>query len=242
LPFDPGVIQMLVSRTSRRALLAGAGLLLLQMFHPANADTNVALGARVGTVGAGLEFDVGNESFAGRFGYSFLNYDYTLDDTDISYDTKLKINNASLLVDWYVASGSFHLSLGGMGGGVKLGTTGRPTRGTYELNGTLYSGTQVGSITGEIKFGNSLAPYVGVGWGNPVGEAGRVRVLFDVGALYGGTPSVTLNVTCGAAAPQGSAQCGRLQQDALAERRDLEDNVGIARWYPVINFGVSYRF
>lgn len=238
---------MLVSRTCRQALLAGAGLLALQAFNPATADDvdpdiNAAIGLRAGTVGTGLEFDVGNRDFAGRFGYSFLNYDYTLDDTDIRYDTKLKINNASALFDWYVAKGGFHLSLGGMGGGVKLGTTGRPSGGSYELNGHIYPSSQVGSITGRIKFGNSFAPYLGLGWGNPVGTSGRVRFLFDVGAIYGGTPSVSLNVTCGPAAPQGSSACTRLKQDALVEERDLRDDVGLVKWYPVINFGVSYRF
>jgi hypothetical protein len=97
-------------------------------------------------------------------------------------------------------------------------------------------------VGGRVKFGSSFAPYVGLGWGNPVNHAHRLTFLFDVGVIYGGTPSVALNVTCGPAAPQGTPLCTRLQQDAQGERRDLEDNVDLARWYPVVNIGLAYRF
>ncbi len=98
--------------------------------------------------------------------FSYLNFDHTLDDTDVRYDGKLKINNASLLFDWYVTGGNFHLTASATNGGLKLEAVGRPSGGTYELNGTTYTAAQVGSIGGRLKFGNSVAPYLGVGCGN----------------------------------------------------------------------------
>jgi hypothetical protein len=235
---------MLLSRGWRQPLLAAGALLACSAFSTANADeSSIAAAVRVGTPGYGLELDVGfADRFAARLGYSFLDWNHSITDTDLRYDGRLKINNASLLFDWYVTGGGFHITAGATSGGVKVDATGRPSGGTYELNGTTYTAAQVGSISGHVEFGNSVAPYVGVGWGNPIDKAGRLSFLFDIGAMYGGTPDVTLNVTCGTAAPEGTALCTRLKQDVAAEKHDLEDNVELARWYPVVNLGVAYRF
>ena len=234
---------MIGFRSCRPVLFVGAGLAAVLAFQPANAAPSVAAAVRVGTPGYGLELDLGlADRFAARLGYSFLDYDHSIHDTDLRYDGKLKINNASALFDWYVFGNAFHLTAGATSGGVKLEATGRPNRGTYELNGTTYTAADVGSIGGRIKFGNSFAPYVGLGWGNAVDPARRLTFLFDVGVIYGGTPSVSLTATCGPTAPQGTPLCTRLQQDVQAERRDLEDNVDLARWYPVVNLGLAYRF
>ena len=234
---------MAVSSFCRHALLCAGGVCALAAFAPAQAEPGVAGAVRVGTPGYGLELDVGlGERFAARLGYSYLDFDHTLDDTDVRYDGKLKINNASLLFDWYVTGGNFHLTAGATNGGLKLEAVGRPSGGTYELNGTTYTAAQVGSIGGRLKFGNSVAPYLGVGWGNPVGASRRLTFLFDLGVVYGGTPSVRLNVNCGTAAPEGTPLCTRLKQDVEAERRDLQDDTDLVRWYPVVNLGLAYRF
>jgi hypothetical protein len=236
---------MIGFRAGRRALLTGAALASLATFAlPAQADSpGVAAAVRVGTPGYGLELDLGlADRFGARLGYSFLDYNHTIDDTDLRYDGKLKISNASALLDWYVFGNAFHLTAGATNGGVKVNASGRPSGGTYELNGTTYTAAQVGSVGGRIEFGNSVAPYVGLGWGNPVSGARRLTFLFDVGVFYGGTPSVTLTATCGTASPQGTPLCTRLQQDVQAERHRLEDDVDLARWYPVVNLGLAYRF
>jgi hypothetical protein len=227
-----------------RVLLTAAAFISIEIFIPANAeDTGAAIAARVGTLGYGAELDFGlGDHFGARLGYSFLNYNDTLHHTDVTYSGKLKINNATALLDWYVLGGGFHLTAGAANGGIKIDARGRPSAGTYELNGTTYTADQVGSVTGRLKFGNSVAPYVGLGWGKPVDEARRLTFLFDVGAIYGGSPDVTLNATCGSASPEGTPLCSRLKQDVEVERRDLRDNTDIVRWYPVVNLGLAYRF
>lgn len=226
-----------------RKLLCAAGLCALGALGPVHADPGVAAAVRAGTPGVGLELDVGlGERFAARLGYSYLDFDHSLRDTDVRYDGKLKISNASLLFDWYVSGGNFHLTAGVTNGGVKLEAVGRPSGGTYELNGTRYTAAQVGSIGGRLEFGNSVAPYLGVGWGNALGKARRLSFLFDLGVVYGGTPSVRLNVNCGSASPEGTPLCTRLKQDVEAERRDLQDDTDLARWYPVASVGLAYRF
>jgi hypothetical protein len=199
----------------------------------------VALDVRVGTTGYGADFDVGFTPLLGvRLGYSGFNYHRTIDNTDVSYDGTLKISNASGVLDWYPFAGGFHLSAGGVGGGLTIDLVGQPTGGSYTFNNDTYTAAQVGSAIGRVKFGNSLAPYVGLGWGNPT-SAGHLHVLFDIGAIYGGTPSVSLDVQCGSAA---SAQvCSQLQTDVVAERQKLTSDVTLAKWYPVVNLGLAWR-
>jgi hypothetical protein len=233
------------SRTSRQALLAAGSLLVLQAFNTASAAPSAAVALRAGTPGYGVELGLGfSDRFAARVGYSMLDYEHEITDTDVTYEGKLKISNLSALLDWYAFKGGFHLTAGVTGGGgFKVDATGKPAGGgTYEINGRTYSSDEIGSISGRFKFGNSLAPYVGLGWGNPVDKAGRLTFMFDVGAIYGGTPSLSLSAQCGSAAPEGSALCTQVQTDLEGEKQDLLDSVDGVKWYPVLNLGLAYRF
>ncbi len=130
-----------------------------------------------------------------------------------------------------------------MGGGTKLDVTGQPAgNGVYTINGNSYTASDVGSISGRLKIGSSVSPYVGLGWGNPVGANGHWHFLADIGAIYGGTPNVSLTATCGTAAPPGSAECRQLQGDVQTEKAKLQSDVTIIKWYPVVDLGLAYRF
>lgn len=204
----------------------------------------VALDVRAGTTGYGFDVDIGVlRSLNARIGYSTFNFNRKIDQTDVSYDGRLKISEVSALLDWYLFHGGFHFSAGAVGGGLKVDATGVPkASGTYTLNGHTYTSNEVGSLAGRLKFGNSLSPYVGLGWGNPVGTTHHLHVLFDIGAIYGGTPNVSLAAACGSAAPAGSSACSQLQSDLQAERQKLQNDVTLVRWYPVLTLALAYRF
>jgi hypothetical protein len=141
-----------------------------------------------------------------------------------------------------VFQGAFHLTAGVAGNGTKLDVVGEPSQGSYTINGTTYSSSQLGSLSGQLKFGNSVSPYVGFGWGNPAGENGRLHFIFDVGAIYGGTPTVSLTASCGPAAPPGSALCNEIQSNVATEEQKLVSKADILRWYPVVSLGIAVRF
>jgi hypothetical protein len=211
----------------------------------AEAAPSVALDVRAGTTGYGFDVDVGILSrLNARIGYSTFDFDKKIDQTDVTYDGKLKISDVSALLDWYAFGGGFHFTAGAVGGGgLKVDVTGEPNANSaYTLNGRTYTSDEVGSLAGRLKFGNSLSPYVGLGWGNPVGANHHLHVLFDIGAIYGGAPNVSLTATCGSAAPTGSSTCTQLQSDVQAERQKLQNNVTLVKWYPVLNLGLAYRF
>lgn len=207
------------------------------------ADPGFAVAVRAGTPGVGIGLDLGlSPSFGMRVGFAGLDVNHAVDTTDVSYDGRLRLRTVTGLLDWYVFRGTFHLTAGIAGNGTKLDVVGQPSQGLYTVNGTTYSSAQLGSLSGDLKFGNAAAPYIGFGWGNPAGENGRIHFLFDVGAIYGGTPVVSLVAQCGPAAPQGSAACEEIQSNVAAEEQKLASKAEFLRWYPVASLGIAVRF
>ena len=111
--------------------------------------------------------------------------------------------------------------------------TGTPTSGTYTLNGHTYTAQQVGSLTGKTHF-NGAAPYVGIGWGDPM-DGGRLTFTANVGAIYQGAPNISLTATGAAANPQ-------LASDVQAEQNRVNSKVSGYQWWPVMGVGLMYRF
>ena len=229
-----------------RGSIAAGAVMLAFLTAPGAAPAatpDFAMAVRAGTLGAGLDLDLGlSPSFGLRVGFSGFNINHNIDTSDVNYVGRLKLQTVTGLLDWYVLGGGFHLTAGVAGNGTRLDVVGEPSRGTYTIDGRTYSSTQVGSLNGELKFGNSAAPYLGLGWGNPAGEDGRIHFLFDVGAIYGGTPSVSLTAQCGPAAPPGSAICAQAQNDVAFEEDKLRGKADFLRWYPVVSLGIGVRF
>jgi hypothetical protein len=231
---------------SPRLAFLGAALALVWLAAPAEAAgsaPDLAVAVRAGTLGAGLEFDLGLSSALGlRVGYSGFNISHSLTTTDVDYSGRLELRTLTALLDWYVFRGGFHLTAGLARNGTRLDVVGRPRQGSFTLDGTSYPTSQLGSLTGSVRLGNSTAPYLGIGWGNPAGTDGRVHFLLDLGAIYGGAPSVALAAQCGPAAPAGGALCSQIQGNAGAEGRRLAHKVDFLRWYPAVNVGIAVRF
>ncbi len=226
----------------RKVLLANLVLGAAMLAAGSSAHAAVALAIRGGTLGVGAEFAIGmTEQLNLRVGYSAFDYSTEIEDTDVTYDGDLELRNPSALLDWHAFGGGFRLSVGAVGASTKAVGTGVPTGGTYEINGRVYPASAVGNLDTKIEASNSVAPYIGFGWGNPVDAAGRWTFLLDIGAVYyGSEPDVVVNVTCGPAL--GTAQCTQLRNDVNAERDELVDEVDTFSWYPVLNLGVAFRF
>lgn len=207
------------------------------------ADPAFALALRAGTPGVGLDLDLGlSKSLGVRLGYAGFNINHSISTSDVDYNGNLKLRMFTALLDWYVFRGGFHLTVGAANNATRLDVTGLPAQGSYTINGRTYSLSELGSLTGRAKFPHAVAPYVGIGWGNPVGQGGRVHFLFDVGAVYGGAPVVGLVAHCGPAAPSGGSVCAQIQSDAALEQSKLQEKVHSDKWYPVVNLGLSVRF
>jgi len=229
-----------------KGTVAGAALVMACLAAPLSssaATPDFAVALRAGTPGVGLDLDLGlSPTFGVRVGYSGFDINHSVDTSDVDYSGKLKLSMGTALVDWYPFEGVFHLTAGAAFNSTKLDVVGQPSAGTYTINGDTYNSSQIGSLTGQLKFGNSVAPYVGFGWGNPTAADSHIHFLLDVGAIYGGTPSVSLTAQCGSAAPSGSPVCDQAQSDVVTEQQKLRNKADILQWYPVLNFGVAVRF
>lgn len=221
--------------------LSLVALSALAFASSASADTAAAV--RAGTLGLGLDVNFGlSDRLNFRVGYSAYTYDDEIEDSDVLYDGELKLSNAQALLDWHAFDGGFRFSFGAVGLGTKVDVVGRPVGGTYEIGDSVFTAAQVGALRGEVEYGNSVAPYIGFGWGNTVDAEDRITFLLDVGAVYGGSPEVKLTAQCGTAAPVGSAQCNQLQSAVSDEEAELEDEGAMAEWWPVLSLGIAVRF
>jgi hypothetical protein len=196
-------------------------------------------GLRIGTTGLGG--DIGWEmapTLGGRVGLSAGSWSSSLDSGDVHYDAKLKLGNLNAFLDWSPL-GPFRISAGLIANNNKVDVTGQPSgSGTYTMNGNTYTAAEIGTLNGTVKPGHSVAPYLGIGYGN-VWTKG-VNFYFDLGVMFQGSPKASLSVTCGPAATPG--QCAAAQNDAAAEQTRLEDSLKKFKYFPVANIGITIGF
>lgn len=204
----------------------------------AGAAQAAGVGVRAGTTGLGADIAFGLvPTLAARIGYSGLSYDRTIDATDIEYDGRLRLSNLNLLLD-FSPLGPFRITGGFIVNDNKVDVTGRPSNGTFTINGVTYPAAAVGSLGGTVKSGNRAAPYVGIGYGNVAGAG--VNFYFDLGVMFQGTPEARLSATCGAGL--SPAQCSQLQSNVAAEQARLQSDISAFKYYPVANIGVTIGF
>jgi hypothetical protein len=222
---------------------AAAALLLLALALPARGE--VAVTAKSGTLGAGVELTVGlAPQWNVRLGANA--FDYTDDHREVSgilYDATAHLRTASALLDFHPGGGGFRLSAGAFYNDTRIdGNSLVPASGFYDLGGVPVPASQVGTLDGQIKF-DPIVPYVGLGWGNAVGPGRRVRFTADVGAMFQGKGKVMLTPQIPAGSPLNSpAARAALQVLLNREEGDIEHDVANYTVYPVVSIGVSYRF
>ena len=217
--------------------VAGAALFLAA--SPA-AWADVGLLLKAGTLGAGLDVSKGiSESLALRLQANALTYDRDITESDVDYSADLELKSVGLLLDWHPFSGVFRVSAGAYWNGNEATAVGRSTGGTYEINGVTYPSAAVGSLNGQIDF-ESVAPYFGIGFGSAP-KAGRgMTFSFDLGVFYQGEPNVGLTAVCGVGV--SAFTCTQIQNDVVAEEASLQDDLKDYKFYPVVSFGIGYRF
>lgn len=180
------------------------------------------LGVRAGTTGVGADVAFGvAPTLSARLGYSGGSVSHDVS-TDITYHGKLKLSNFNTFLDWSPL-GPFRLTGGFIFNDNKMDVN------TDSIGGASISGT----VTPE----KSAAPYLGIGYGNVSGAG--VNFYADLGVMFMGSPKATLTANCGTLTP---AQCAPLQSQAAAEQARLEDQLKNAKYYPVLNIGITIGF
>jgi len=203
-----------------------------------HADSSLSY--RFGTFGFGLDYNhLLNESLTLRVGYHYYRYGKKQETSGVAYDASAKVQAASLLVDWHPGATNWRITSGISESGVRLSADGMAS-GTVTFNGQTYNADQLGFIHAEFKPRQHISPYLGIGYGRAVGAQNQFSFLFDLGALYIGSPKGSVNADCGAAATV--PECTQLIADIEAELADYEHRYRRVKWWPVMQFGFAMRW
>ncbi len=210
------------------------------------AEAQTSVGGRAGTTGLGLEVGFGwSEQVDARLVASGFDYDDDFSSSRVRYDGEAELRFLSALIDWHPGGSGFRFSAGLVWNDSTIRGSARvrdiiedQAPEILDLGFTIPG--DLGTVNAEAR-GDDLAPYVGIGWGKVAGRTG-LGFSFDLGAFVFGDPEVDL--TLDTPLPVDAIPNGRaLIDEALAsERAELEEELEDYDVYPVVSFGVFYRF
>lgn len=193
-----------------------------------------AIAGHAGSMGLGLSGVVGvmpSLNVRGSFGLIPIEPDFTVDDVDFTVDfpSFLKVT-----ADYY-PTGFLYLSAGGLFV-TRSGDTeveGQFT-GSQDFGGNTYTASEVGTLTGVFSLSSAM-PYLGIGFGNPIGR--RIGFMLDLGVGFGSVPEVEL----GATGPISDDPT--FQSDLNAREDEIQDDIpGLMKYYPVASVSLSIGF
>lgn len=208
-----------------------AGMLLLSASLRAQ---DYAASVKLSTLGVHIEaYRSFGSSLNARLGYSFINYNYHGSEKateDYKIDANLKLASASILGDYFpFQSTSLRLTAGMIVNLNKPVVTAIPTK-VITIGGDVYNAANLGNIGIDLSF-NKVAPYIGIGIGNPTAGDRGFGFVMDIGTYYQGAPKVAMSAT------------GLLEPSASPEQEAVvEHNLNWFKFYPVLSLGLSYKF
>jgi hypothetical protein len=202
----------------------------------ANAG-DFAIGTGIGTPGANVNLTYGvNDKLAVRGVVNFFSTDFDETEDGIDYELDFDLGSAGALLDWHPTGGAFRVSGGVFANGNDVSGTGRGQSGTFvEFGDQLFPADELGTVDADMDL-NSIAPYLGLGWGNAANNEGW-SFSFDVGVFFQGKPDVTLTTSEVDPLIADLVEAERAKAEA-----ELEDEVDFLEFYPYLSVGVAYRF
>ena len=207
-------------------------LFVLLLFSSQVFAQGFAIGAKVSTLGISFELDKSiTNNLNVKAGGAFFSYsqDGGGGTDDYTYNAKLDLSSFFLLADWFPFGNSIRLTGGALINLNEANIALTPTD-SYKVGGDTYTPKDLGVLSAKIDF-NKVSPYIGLGLGNPTSGSSGLKFTFDIGTIYQGAPTVDLSAT------------GLIEPSAAPDQEaQLEDNLNWFKWYPVVSFGLMYKF
>jgi len=205
-------------------------------------DFHIGVSAKVGTLGYGLEVSVPviEDKLNVRAGFNTFNYDYEEESesstgaTELTYKGDLSLQSLPLLIDWHPFSGGFRLSAGLVFNSNEIIATAECAVANCEFGDLVFDAATLGTTKLSVDLGGTQ-PYLGLGFGNAVSSDGRLSFVFDLGVVF---QDVAVKLTTSDAC-QANTIC---RDEAEREEAELQDDVKDFDMYPVLAFGLSYKF
>ena len=195
-------------------------------------------------------------NFNARVGVNTFKLGIDVEETEFDYEGDLNLFNVSTLIDLHpIKSSGFRISGGlvfndnNIQGSADVSEQVTEELGEVEIDGTTIDAADLnlgGLITfdNDIELSKSVAPYLGIGGGNAVGEGRGLGFWWNLGVVFSGAPEVEIesNISDAVPAPireEVEAAADRVLED---EEQDLEDELDFLKVLPVLSLGVSYQF
>lgn len=201
----------------------------------------VALGISGSAInGLGGNVTVGlTKSFDLRLGYEKLDYTIptlNMDQDDISFDVSPQLKNGgfSAIVDWHFLrkmylAGGLYFSRFGFTADVK---SSKPIK----IGDIEYSPDAMGQLSIALKPKNTVAPYLGLGFGTNLARFNRLGFSFEIGAYHTGSYVVDVSGT-----NFFEANGAPGNEDSFAKLNDTLNGFSWSGIIPALKIGVSYR-
>lgn len=194
------------------------------------------VGARVGTLGLGLELVHSiNSSVNARVGWNGYTFHEGITESDVKYDADLQFSSVSALVDWHPLDNGFRVSGGVLFNGNKLAMKATPTS-NVTIGDVSYTPAEVGTLNSKVTF-DDLAPYLGIGWGNAVAGEKGLGFSADLGVVFQGSPNANLTASGGTLSTDPT-----FLTELKKEEAELNDGLSDFEYYPFVSVGITYKF
>ncbi len=188
-------------------------------------------------VDAGYKF---SPNLHGRLGINTGGFGYKYSSEGIDYDANFSPTNVHLLGDYFPFGGGLRLTGGFIFQNNRFnGSAKSNSSNQINVNGTNYDASQVGTVETSGKFGNSVAPYLGIGFGTPISSGFGFNI--DAGVMFAGSPSVSLSANNISAGVPGEIQ-NQFRSDLAAQEQKTNTDIKGFNVYPVVSIGFSYAF
>ncbi len=208
-----------------------AFLLCLFLFLPVSLNAqDYAASLKIGTLGVNAEAVRSfGPQFNARIGFAALSLSNLslISNNDYSSKGDLKLMSFSALGDWFPFESNFRLTAGIFINLNKTSVALTPKKTYYDGN-IAYTPEKLGVLNADISF-SKVDPYIGIGFGNPTSGETGLGFTLDFGTFYHGNPKASLSAT-------------KLLEPSAGQSPILEDNLKWFKFYPVLSFGLTYKF
>ena len=198
----------------------------------------LALGPKFGTTGLGLEMTFGVNPYLNlRSGFNYGSFTWGQEFGNVDYDADVTMTSVPLLLDVHPFGGQFRIT-GGLylQPGTKADLDATPSEPT-QIGSHTYNPDTIGTLTGEIEVGDVLTPYLGIGFGNTVGEDQLLTLTLDIGVIF-----QSYDVALDSNGAGMTAQLDTFREDLKKEEGLLQKDADDWKIFPVVAISLAWHF
>ena len=198
----------------------------------------MALGPKFGTTGIGLDYAFGiNRHINLRSGFNYGSFNLDKSFGSVKYDTALDMISVPVLVDLYPAGGNFRISAGlYIQPDTKADIDATPSE-PEQIGNHVYAPEIIGTLSGTIEVEDVLTPYIGIGFGNTVGEDQWLTFSLDIGVMF---QSYDVSLTADGAGM--TTPVDTFRQDLVKEEKRIQEDADNFKIFPVVTLALGWHF